>query len=52
MLGGISRQRVSQPTARDDFRDPAPALRLRMGAPWWADDVRKWAADHRPPARG
>ncbi len=46
LLGGLSRQRVSQLTAQDGF--PAPALRLRMGTLWWADDVRKWAAEHRP----
>ncbi len=46
LLGGLSRQRVSQLTARDDF--PAPALRLRMGALWWADDIRTWAAENRP----
>lgn len=49
MLGGISRQRVTQLTKHAEF--PPPALRLRMGALWWADEVRQWAADHRPPAR-
>jgi len=47
MLGGLSRQRVTQLTRHEHF--PAPALRLRMGTLWWADDIRKFAADHRPP---
>ena len=50
MLGGVSRQRVTQLTKHAKF--PVPALRLRMGALWWAEDVRQWAAEHRPPAQG
>ncbi len=46
MLGGLSRQRVTQLTKHAEF--PAPALRLRMGSLWWAEDIRKWAAEHRP----
>ncbi|NAS22473.1 hypothetical protein GT755_12350 [Herbidospora sp. NEAU-GS84] len=44
MLGGLSRQRVSQLTSSDDF--PEPVVRLKMGAIWRANDVRKWARDH------
>lgn len=49
LLGGVSRQRVTQLTNHPKF--PAPALRLRMGTLWWADEVRQWAAEHRPPAQ-
>jgi predicted DNA-binding transcriptional regulator AlpA len=48
-LLGVSRQRVTQLTHTDGF--PAPVLRLRMGSLWHAQDVRDWAASHRP-ARG
>ena len=41
MLGGLSRQRVSQLTAAQDF--PAPLARLRMGSVWRYADVRAWA---------
>ena len=42
MLGGLSRQRVSQLTAAPDF--PKPLQRLRMGSVWRYEDVRSWAA--------
>lgn len=38
---GVSRQRVSQLTARDDF--PAPEAELAMGKVWRREDVVKWA---------
>lgn len=41
MLGGLSRQRVSQLTAADDF--PDPLQRLRMGNVWRYTDVLEWA---------
>jgi predicted DNA-binding transcriptional regulator AlpA len=41
MLGGLSRQRVSQLTAAKDF--PAPLARLAMGSVWRFEDVREWA---------
>lgn len=41
MLGGLSRQRVSQLTAEDGF--PAPLQRLRMGSVWRYGDVAAWA---------
>jgi len=44
LLGGISRQRVSQLTAREDF--PEPAAKLNMGSVWRYNDVVKWANDH------
>lgn len=46
MLGGLNRQRVTQLTKHENF--PAPALRLKMGTLWWADEVREWARHHRP----
>jgi prophage regulatory protein len=39
---GVSRQRVTQLTARPDF--PAPAVILAMGKVWHTEDVEKWAA--------
>ena len=44
---GVSRQRVLQLAARDDF--PEPLAVLTMGKVWRAGDVRAWAARHRPP---
>jgi prophage regulatory protein len=41
MLGGLSRQRVSQLTAEDGF--PAPLQRLRMGSVWRYADIAAWA---------
>ena len=41
LLGGLSRQRVSQLTAADDF--PSPLQKLRMGAVWRYSDVLAWA---------
>lgn len=41
MLGGLSRQRVSQLTAADDF--PEPLQRLRMGNIWRYTEVAEWA---------
>ncbi len=41
LLGGLSRQRVSQLTAAQDF--PEPLHRLRMGNVWRYGDVVKWA---------
>ena len=41
LLGGLSRQRVSQLTARDDF--PEPLARLQMGSVWLYEDVVQWA---------
>jgi hypothetical protein len=41
LLGGLSRQRVSQLTAAPDF--PEPLQRLRMGNVWRYSDVVKWA---------
>lgn len=44
MLGGISRQRVQQLAARDDF--PKPEVVLDMGKVWKREAVEKWARDH------
>ncbi len=44
----VSRQRVRQLQNSPGF--PAPALRLKMGANWWADEIRKWAAERGKPA--
>jgi len=41
MLGGLSRQRVSQLTADKDF--PAPLAKLAMGSVWRFEDVKEWA---------
>jgi len=41
MLGGLSRQRVSQLTADKDF--PAPLAKLAMGSVWRYEDVKAWA---------
>lgn len=38
---GVSRQRVTQLTARDDF--PEPWETLSMGKIWLTEDVRRWA---------
>ena len=43
VLGGLSRQRISQLTARADF--PAPVVELRMGKVWDLADVAKWAEE-------
>jgi predicted DNA-binding transcriptional regulator AlpA len=44
MLGGLSRQRVSQLTSAADF--PEPVERLRMGSVWRYADVAAWAERH------
>jgi prophage regulatory protein len=44
LLGGLSRQRVSQLTARNDF--PQPFAPLRMGNVWRTEDVVEWAREH------
>lgn len=41
LLGGLSRQRVSQLTSTSDF--PKPLQRLRMGSVWRYEDVQEWA---------
>jgi len=41
LLGGLSRQRVSQLTARKDF--PKALAQLKMGNVWSYDDVAEWA---------
>jgi predicted DNA-binding transcriptional regulator AlpA len=41
LLGGLSRQRVSQLTAREDF--PQPLAPLKMGSVWRYEDVAEWA---------
>ena len=41
MLGGLSRQRVSQLTADKDF--PVPLAKLAMGSVWRYEDVKEWA---------
>jgi predicted DNA-binding transcriptional regulator AlpA len=38
---GVSRQRVFQLTAKDDF--PRPTAELAMGQVWLREDVVKWA---------
>lgn len=40
---GVSRQRVVQLAAREDF--PAPVAILQMGKVWLADDIRRWAEE-------
>ena len=40
ILGGVSRQRVHQLTARADF--PAPVADLALGKVWSAEDVEVW----------
>jgi predicted DNA-binding transcriptional regulator AlpA len=40
---GVSRQRVTQLTARPDF--PAPVAVLAMGKVWARDDVERWAEE-------
>jgi predicted DNA-binding transcriptional regulator AlpA len=44
-LGGISRQRVYQLTARSDF--PAPMASLVQGKVWLADDIEAWITARR-----
>lgn len=44
MLGDISRQRVQQLIAADDF--PAPEVKLDMGKVWKRADVVTWAKAH------
>ena len=41
---GVSRQRVQQLAARDDF--PQPEVTLAMGKVWKRADVEAWARDH------
>jgi predicted DNA-binding transcriptional regulator AlpA len=41
---GVSRQRVQQLAARDDF--PQPEATLAMGKVWKRADVEAWARDH------
>ena len=43
---GVSRQRVQQLIARDDW--PPPYDTLAMGKVWRIEDVEAWIADHRP----
>ena len=38
---GVSRQRISQLTARPDF--PRPVVTLAMGSVWDGEEVRQWA---------
>ena len=45
-LLGVSRQRVHQLTARDDF--PEPLARLQAGAIWDREAVLAWIRTHRP----
>ena len=45
-LLGVSRQRVTQLTHTPGF--PEPALRLKMGTLWHAQDIRDWTAETRP----
>ncbi len=45
---GVSRQRVYQLAARDDF--PKPVAILAQGKVWLIDDIELWKAEHRPPA--
>jgi predicted DNA-binding transcriptional regulator AlpA len=41
---GVSRQRVQQLIAREDF--PSPEVVLDMGKVWQRAEVEKWARDH------
>jgi predicted DNA-binding transcriptional regulator AlpA len=41
---GVSRQRVQQLAARDDF--PEPEVTLAMGKVWQRAAVEAWARDH------
>lgn len=41
---GVSRQRVQQLIARDDF--PEPDVKLAMGKVWKRADVESWAKAH------
>lgn len=43
---GVSRNRASIIAYRHDF--PRPRWVLAMGNVWWADDVERWIAEHRP----
>jgi prophage regulatory protein len=45
MLGGISRQRVYEITAKDSF--PPPLAELEQGRVWLAEDVERWIREHR-----
>jgi len=43
---GVSRQRVSQITARESF--PRPVVELASGRIWESKDVEAWISEHRP----
>lgn len=43
---GVSRQRVQQLAARDNF--PKPYDELQMGKVWLIKDVEAWIREHRP----
>lgn len=43
---GVSRQRVQQLIARDDW--PEPYDTLAMGKVWRIEDIEKWIGEHRP----
>jgi hypothetical protein len=47
LLGGLSRQRVSQLTTRKDF--PKALAPLKMGNVWRYEDVAEWARQHGRP---
>ncbi|WP_433796798.1 helix-turn-helix transcriptional regulator [Actinoplanes sp. CA-252034] len=44
-LGGVSRQRAYQITARADF--PKPVAALGQGKVWAGEDVEAWVREHR-----
>ncbi|WP_436533668.1 helix-turn-helix transcriptional regulator [Actinoplanes sp. HUAS TT8] len=48
-LGSISRQRVTQLTAKTHF--PKPAADLAQGRVWLAEDVEEWISIHRPESK-
>ena len=43
---GVSRQRVTQLTARPDW--PAPVATLALGRVWRSEDIERWIREHRP----
>jgi prophage regulatory protein len=45
MLGGVSRQRVNQVTAKATF--PTPVAELKRGKVWLTADVEEWIAVYR-----
>lgn len=46
MLGGVSRQRVTQIVSKPGF--PKPVVTLAMGQVWKRADIDAWIAKHRP----